>query len=164
MPRTYEPIASITTSGTTTSSVTFSNLPSSFTDLIVVEYVSFTVVGNQSGIDFGDTSTLYSSTNLRGNGTSATSQRFTSGNAIGSTPGDSASGTTWMTVVRQVMSYSNTNVHKTILHSTSDTASYVNRTVGLWRNTNAISTVRLFAVTGAYASGSTFSLYGVRAA
>jgi hypothetical protein len=166
MARTYEPIASTTISGSSTSTFSFTNIPATFTDLVVVEYLSFTVGSNQRGINFGDasTSTLYSSTNLRGNGSVAASVRFTGGDAVGSTPGVAESGTGWMTIVTQVMSYANTNINKTFLQSTADSSSYVYRTVGLWRNTSAIDTVKLFAITGAFAAGSRFSLYGIKAA
>jgi hypothetical protein len=164
MPRTYEPIASTTISGSSTSTFSFTNIPATFTDLVLVEHLSFTVSGNQRVINFGDTSTLYSSTNLRGNGSAASSARYTGGDAVGSTPGVADSGTGWMTVVTQIMSYANTNVNKTFLQSAADASASVFRTVGLWRSTNAISTVKLSALSGAFASGSTFSLYGIKAA
>jgi len=75
---TYVPIQAITLSAST-SSVDFTNIPQTFTDLIIVasaRYVS-TNTGQGLGIRFnGDTTSNYSFTILEGNGSTATSYMF----------------------------------------------------------------------------------------
>ena len=159
---TYTPIASYTVTSAQ-SSYTFSSINGSYTDLVLIENIQFSASANQSVMSFGDSSTLYSSTNLQGNGTSALSARFTSGSGVGSSPG-AGSGTDWINVIRHIQNYSNTTTYKTFLQRSNWAGGQVFATVGLWRNTAAISTIVLATTGGNYAVGSTFSLYGITAA
>ncbi len=62
-----------------------------------------------------------------------------------------------------VMNYSNTTTYKTILSRSSDL--YTEASVNLWRNTAAITSI-IIGAQGAYtfSAGSTFTLYGIKAA
>ena len=64
-----------------------------------------------------------------------------------------------------VMSYANTNVFKTYLYAGGLGTAAVDRGVGLWRSTNAITSIRISRdfITN-LESGSTISLYGIKAA
>ena len=74
MPTTYEPIAT-TTLGSAQATITFSSIPSTYTDLVVV--VSALDSNNATPqLQFNnDTATNYSNTSLNGNGTTAASTR-----------------------------------------------------------------------------------------
>ena len=161
MPRTYEPIAS-TTLGSNASTVTFDNIPGTYTDLRLV--ATFTESNLYCLLRYNsDTGSNYSRTYLRGDGSSASSSRSsnqTSGylDSHGSTPAIN---------IYDILSYANTNVFKTALNAVANVGGgEVNRYVYLWRSTSAITAVNIVSVTGTSSllSGSTFALYGIRAA
>lgn len=162
MPATYEPIASATTSSSA-STVTFDNIPSTYTDLVVV--VAFGSASNVvADITINnDTGTNYSLTRLTGNGTTAASARTTNNSSVLFINGVAVPTTATCIVVGHFMSYANTNVFKTILMSTANAASAVAARVHLWRSTSAITKLH-FATGSTFTDGSTFSLYGIKAA
>ena len=74
-----------------------------------------------------------------------------------------ASGT-YGTEITNFQSYSNATIYKTIL-SRNSTKTIVYGLAALWRNTAAITSIQLVPYSGSnFASGSTFALYGVKAA
>jgi hypothetical protein len=159
MASTYEPIA--TTTGTLATSITFSSIPSTYTDLVLIangpalsSLAGLTVVYN------GDTTTTnYSYTRLQGNGTTASSSR-SNDNAIGYSAQDSC------TTIININNYSNATTYKTTLTRTSSNYSSDARTasyVSLWRNTAAITSIKLEA-SNSFATTFTFTLYGIKAA
>lgn len=165
MAATYDQIASYTVS-TAVDTVTFSALPQTFTDLIVIS--NFSLSGESLYVRFNsDTGSNYSATRIIGNGSSASSSRGSNQTAIvawGAVSTNQASGRT--TSVGQVLSYANTNVYKTALSEFSHAGQEVNRTVGLWRSTAAITSLSLTSTNASwkFSAGDTFSLFGVKAA
>jgi len=159
MPSTYTPIAT-TTLGSAASSVTFSSISGSYTDLILVFNGTVTTSATSWGLQFNsDTGSNYSNTALFGDGSSAGSNRATSQtNTVGS-----YSGTDQSTNIHQVMNYSNTTTNKTVL-SRNNGGGFVSARVALWRNTSAITSVTAITSSNQFASGSTFTLYGVKSA
>ncbi len=163
--KTYEPIAT-NTLGSAASSVTFSSISGSYTDLVLV-CVAKGASAQSMRMQFnGDTATNYSTTNLFadiGGSPSASSSRYTTESSI--RPGyvqNGISTTDFTPCIIQLQNYSNSTTYKTIL-SRSDKA--VNATVGLWRNTSAITSIVLFPAGSVnFISGSTFTLYGISAA
>jgi len=156
---TYEAIATQTL-GSDTSSITFSSISASYTDLILV--VNGGVVGPAAMLVQlnGDTSVVYSVTRLYGDGSSATSDRFNSTDSLdlGYFNNDLNNSS-----FIHFMNYSNTTTNKSVINRWNSTT-YVVAVVGLWRNTSAINSIRLFNATYNLKSGSTFSLYGIKAA
>jgi hypothetical protein len=65
------------------------------------------------------------------------------------------------TTIHQIMDYSATDKHKTVLTTRILAASYVDRFAQRWANTSAITSMEVFASSNAFAIGSTFSLYGI---
>jgi hypothetical protein len=167
MPKTYEKIAT-TTLGSAASSVTFSSISGAYTDLILVMNVGGSVSGNAINMTFNsDTSTNYSDTGLWGTGTSAASGRHVNATnaALSIGIGVSTNAFDTQTMV-QIQNYSNTTTYKTYIARTGNTAgSYPGTEVvfGLWRSTAAISTVSV-ACGANWVTGSTFTLYGIKAA
>lgn len=166
MPVTYEPLATNTIVGSSTSSVTFSNISGSYTDLVVV-FGSFQGTTNFSfAIRFnGDTGSNYSYTNIEGDGTSVFAARSsTTGWFNGANIGfpDSKSN-----AIFHIMNYSNTTTNKTGLCRYNYLGSGLPGTgasVGLWRNTAAITSVTAFISSGNFTADGTITLYGVKAA
>jgi hypothetical protein len=164
MPITYEPIAT-TTLGSAASSVTFSSISGSYTDLVLVVSATWSGSSNSS---FGfrlnsDTGSNYSITQLYGNGSSASSGR--SSNQTKAVIGQ-INPTEFGTTIFQFQNYSNATTYKTTL-SRSNVAGVITLAgVALWRNTAAITQIDLeyFDTAGTFDTGSTFTLYGIKSA
>jgi hypothetical protein len=164
---TYTPLAT-TTLGSSVNSYTFSSIPSTYTDLIIVQS-AFVANQDQTRIQFNsDTGSNYSNTDLWGSGSAAGSVRSTSQTSMQTAyyaaVDISPAVTTW---IYQIMNYSNTTTYKTVLVRANNAASGrgVDASVGLWRSTAAITSVSLNMDSAhQFTSGSTFSLYGIKAA
>jgi hypothetical protein len=165
---TYTPIAT-TTVTTATASYTFSSIPSTYTDLILVSNARSTRSATDDSLYMrvnSDTATNYSVTTMKGNGSSAQSDRSTSISSAYVALNINASSTTSSTftpVLINLMNYSSTSTYKTFLSRESYTAE-VAVIASLWRSTAAISTIQVFCAIGNIEVGTTFTLYGVKAA
>ena len=164
---TYTPIASQTL-GSAAASVTFSSIPQGYTDLVLVMNLGAATSDFVQIVLNSDTAnTLYSGTYLLGDGSSASSGRYTSGNSstvywIG---GSSGTGTSANSLVARYnfQNYSNSTTFKTVLARADNAGSTASAMVGLWRNTAAITSIRIQIVGGQnIVSGSTFSIYGIQ--
>jgi hypothetical protein len=162
MAKTYEPIATYT-APSAQASYTFTSIPSTYTDLFIV--ASGLASGNTGvGMQFNaDTGNNYSATFLEGNGTSATSERQSNTNYI-----RVAWNALWDTssvsnLEINIQNYSNATTNKTSLNRANNAGRVTGATVGLWRNTAAITSVKLEAVSANFATGTTFTLYGIKA-
>lgn len=160
MARTYEPIASVTVSGTSTNSVTFSSIPGTMTDLVLVARYSLTGAALPQVQFNADTGSNYSDTDLTGNGTSASSGRDS--NQTKGYLGNNAQNNN--VIVANIMSYANANVFKTTISSYANAGAAVDRRVNLWRSTSAITEVKFYLSANNFADGAVVSLYGIRAA
>jgi hypothetical protein len=161
MPNTYTELLK-TTVGTATPSVTLDLTGiSGYTDLVLVYNGTVTVTGKDIRFQFnGDTATNYSYTNVGGNGSTASSARLANSTYI-PTYALVGTSTSPATIAINIFNYSNTTTFKTALVRTSDAPSEVQAYAGLWRNTAAINSIRIFPNTDNFAVGSTFSLYGI---
>ena len=165
---TYEPIATQTLANSTTATITFSSIPSTYTDLILVSNFGLTanntIIGRFNGD--GASTGLYSDTNLLGNGTTASSNRDTSNNHFYlSVNLNGSTNKVESQSIIQFMNYANTTTYKSYLtRDGSLTATSGNGTeasVRLYRSTSAISSIALTAGSGSIYTGSTFNLYGI---
>lgn len=164
MPTTYEPIAT-TTLGSAQSSVTFSSISGSFTDLVIAGAVgsTSTTLDRNMRIQFNsDTNSNYSDTDVYGEGSTAGSFRRSNQNQMIINEAIARSGN-FSTYIINVMNYSNSTTNKTVLGRGGNT-NLVAASVGLWRNTAAITSITLLISGDNFASGSTFTLYGIKAA
>lgn len=158
---TYEPIATQTL-GSSASTVTFSSISSSYTDLVLICNATGSSANQELKLQFnGDTGTNYSHTVLYGDGSSAASARAT--NQTGSVIGNISS-TNPTYFAANIMNYKNTTTYKTII-SRNGPSFAVTSYVSLWRaSPQAISSMVLLLSGGTFNSGSTFTLYGIVAA
>lgn len=159
---TYEAIASQTLSSAA-SSVTFSSIPATYTDLVLVSAAIGTGDLQVYGRLNGDSGTNYSNTFLAGNGTSASSIAQTNTNVYQNDYYLAVS-TDGGLITMNFMNYSNSTTYKTILVRSGLGNKGVNAIVNLWRNTAAITSIALTVSGNQFAIGSTFSLYGIKAA
>lgn len=163
MPATYEPI-NTQTLGTAQASVTFSAIPSTYTDLVLVlNAKKSTSDGGYLSLRYNsDTATNYSSTFMYGNGTQALSSRNT-----GETFGRIGNGSTsnFESTIVSIQNYSNATTFKTSISRSNVSGIYTLSYVTLWRKTpEAITSITVLPDTGNFTVDSTFTLYGIKAA
>jgi hypothetical protein len=164
LPSTMTPIAT-TTLASAASEIIFSSITQNYTDIVLVYDGQFSGANGQIALQFnGDTGTNYSDTILEGSGSVAGSARDT--NSARMYLGYTATANIDNMTIIQLMNYSNTTTNKTALsrHSTPGSAN-VSANVGLWRSTAAINYIRILCYNGLnFNTGSTFTLYGIKAA
>jgi hypothetical protein len=158
---TYVALANITL-GTAASTVTFSSIPATYRDLILV--VEGTTVGTGGA-------------RLRLNNDSGSNYHYVLMYALanGSIASASAGGQTLMFpttsettsgerfyYTAQIMDYSATDKHKTVLFRDHEkNATVIGASAQRWANTVAVTQLNLLLNTSSYATGSTFTLYGI---
>jgi hypothetical protein len=164
MATTYEPIAT-TTLGTAASSITFSSIAATYTDLRLV-FVGATASADAIYVRLnGDSASNYSDTSLEGNGTAASSQRL-SNTTFWRLEGfwQANTSTTPFMQTLDIFSYAG-STYKTALGTSSNDkngSGDVLRTVHLYRSTSAISSL-LISTTGPNMTvGTTATLYGIK--
>ena len=154
-----------TTLGSAASSITFSSIPSTYTDLRVV-LVGTTSANTYCKLQFNsDTAANYSATWIVGDGTSAASYNIQD-NWINITYGVGLKSATPTTNMFNVFSYAGSTYKTTLGENVGDLngSGAVGRFVGLWRSTSAINRIDLSLGTGNFATGTTATLYGIKAA
>jgi hypothetical protein len=162
---TYTALANITL-GSSASSVTFSSIPATYRDLVIV------VSGVSSGTTwFGfrfnsDTGSNYSNVWMQANADGAAPiSGSNSTTNIMPWEANVLQASTPFTITTQVMDYSATDKHKTTLSRTGGSVGGVglmtSAGAGRWANTAAITTVAAVASGGSLGAGLTFALYGI---
>lgn len=147
------------TLGSAQATVTFSSIPGTYTDLVVV-WSGSTSSGNLVKMEFnGDTGANYSSTLVWGmsGAASGSSSRYSVGWQF------VIPDATQQNTIFHVMDYSNTTTFKTAIGRANVASTSVGASVILWRNTNAITSASLKTSSDNFTAGSTFRLYGIQA-
>lgn len=165
MPSTYEKIATYTVPSAQ-ADFTFSSIPSTYTDLILITNYGLSADADSTFYVNGvNTGTAYSETYLRGNGTAASSGRRTSQSRwILGLAGVTVPTTLTTTEIHQFLNYSNTTTYKTVLSRINNAGAQVASRIGLYASTNAISSITVGGIAANLLAGSTFTLYGIKAA
>ena len=152
---TYVPLGTVTL-GSAANSVTFSSIPATYRDLIVV-ITGGASIASYAGLQFNSSTTDYSSVDARFevNGVYSTAGSF------GWIP-QRYTATANNATIYQIFDYAQTDKHKTALVRSGAATSAVNMGVGRWAVTDAITSVRC-QMEGArtWNTGSTFALYGI---
>ena len=166
MTATYEPIATTTLENSTTSQVIFNSFPSTYTDLVIVFKGGASAGTTEFQAQFNsDTASNYSRTRITGDGGSAASSRadtvtFMRFTGVGYLANSDLNGLT----IINIFNYSNATTFKTVLSRFNKSTEETNATVNLWRTTpEAITSIRLFVSANNFFTGSTFTLYGIKA-
>ena len=164
---TYTPIATYT-SGSAFSNYTFTSIPGTYTDLILVGNLGTTSGSANIALQVGngsiDTGNNYSFTNINGDGSSAASSRVSNQAQIYIDYSAYATTTLTSTYFWHIQNYSNTTTYKTVLGRSNTASRGTNATVGLWRSTSAINQVKIDPQSTTFLANSTFTLYGIQAA
>jgi hypothetical protein len=157
------------TLGSSAASVTFSNIPATYTDL-VLKFSARTNkadVWEQVQLRINGTTTNRSATWIVGNGASASSVAYT--NFVGSIPAASATSNTFGSTEIYIPSYlSSTNKPLSTFNVAENNSSTAGNTeidaiAGLWSNTATITSLEInTGSANSFISGSTFWLYGIK--
>ena len=163
-----QPIYTQTVGSGGAGSVTFNNIPQTFTDLKLVTSTRSNASGALDTLGFqfnNDTTSSYSMTRLYGSGSSTNSDRYTSNNGapFDVLDGSTATANTFGNAEYYIPNYTSSNYKQFTNDAVSEnnaTAAYQLLEAGLWSKTNAITSIKL-AVGTYFVQYSTFSLYGV---
>ena len=164
---TYTPISTQTLSSTA-NTITFSSIPSTYTDLVLV----MVMTANSTAFNVfytlnSDTGSNYSWTLMGGDGTTAGSAKLASQPEGRLTYYAAVRSSTPTFTYANFMNYSNTTTKKTVISRSNRTSDGVEYTLNNWFNatSQAINNISIFANGGlSFAVGSTFTLYGITAA
>jgi hypothetical protein len=160
MPATYEKIIT-NTLGSSSASVTLSSISGDYTDLVLV--INGTLTGSAIKLIYfnNDTGANYSvitMVGVTGNPNMATGAYSTPYIDV-----YNSAANPFMNIVK-IMNYSNTTTYKTFLPRQDAGSTSMEQIVGTWRSTAAITSVRIDTTSNAFATGTIFTLYGIKAA
>jgi hypothetical protein len=164
MASTYEPIAT-TTLVSATASVTFSSITGSYTDLVIISTAGVTAGAVNFAVRFNsDSGANYSRTVLSGTGSSVLSDKNTGLTYTILNDYGYLDTTLNTNILGYIMNYSNSTTYKTTLSRTNNVANGTSACVNLWRSTAAINRLDILSTSSTFLAGSTFTLYGIKAA
>jgi hypothetical protein len=154
-----------TTLGSAASTVTFSSIPATYKDLVVI------VVGSPADTSYSEigmrlnSSTLTCSfVRMNANGSSTSSGGNSSATylSVASAYGTGPSTSSRFNLLCNIMDYSATDKHKTVLSRSNVPDAGLEANASRWPSTDAVNSVSVFTTVGAgFATGTTISLYGV---
>ena len=156
MTATYEKIATTTVTGG--SLISFTSIPATYTDLVVISNGGLANNGGYAVEFNGDTASNYSRTFLKGNGSTASSGRGSNEYPL-YVSSDGAN----QTNIWNIMNYSNTTTYKSFLTRGSGAAANAIVFACLWRSTSAINRVDITCSGTTFTSGFTATIYGIKA-
>jgi hypothetical protein len=175
LPTSYEPIAVMTVPAGGLSSITFGNIPQTYTSLQVRCIIRITGASNRESVKLyfnSDTATNYARHLLWGDGGSASAYGQANDNYVlmSDFAGASASANIYGAAVVDILDYANTNKFKTArgiggVDLNAAVTVYDGLFSAVWRNTNAITTMTLVPFDNSnFAQYSSFALYGIKGA
>jgi hypothetical protein len=138
-----------------TPTVTFSGIPNTYRDLILVANFNGTTTGQTAYLNING-SFSGSMVGMRGNGSAVAS--YTQASMFLSYAGGFTS--TFETAVANILDYAQTDKHKTILVRADNATSKAEAMANRWASLDPITSVGVSLGGGNIVAGSTFSLYG----
>jgi hypothetical protein len=167
MPATYDPIATQTL-GSSAATVTFSSIPGTYTDLVLVLNAMSSSNANSYVRINSDSGSNYSWVVLFGSGSAAGSDRASNvSHGILMDYYGYPTTTVPNANIIQFINYSNSTTNKSVIGRANQVNSggAVDAIVSTWRSTAAITSLTLrFTGSQTWSAGSTFTLYGIKAA
>lgn len=166
MANTFTKIASVTVGSGGASTIDFSSISSSYTDLCLLVCVrtSYSGIEDYIKLSFNSVTTNLSDRRLYGNGASAASANDTA--IYCPIIGDTATANTFANTIIYIPNYAGSNYKSVSVDSvgeTNATTVYGGITAGLWSSTSAITAVNLTPFqSGTFKQYSTAVLYGIK--
>ena len=167
MPDTFIKIASVTVGSGGASSIDFTSIPSTYTDLQLVFTARNTSNSNTfTQMTFNGNASSYSYRGLYGNGSSASSfNNSTTFIYVGDMDLSTYTANTFSSESVYIPNYVGSNYKSVSIDSVNEnnaTAAAAYLTAALWSNTAAINRITLTPGGGNYAQYSTATLYGIK--
>jgi len=159
---TYTPLATVTLASAT-STVSFSSIPSSYRDLILIIDGSLAVAGYYDIRANNDSSNIYENVYAQGQFNNTTASNTNTRTYFGVWEENDYTANIKFMSVSQFMDYSATDKHKTALFRSGGPqlgSIVMGMSAGRWPSTSAITQLSVIASQN-FNIGSTFSLYGV---
>jgi hypothetical protein len=153
------PLANLTVSGSTTTTVTFSSISGLYRDLMLVINGQNSADANMYLRFNGDSATNYFAVYLSGTGSSATSG--TESNTGFFFNDNSRIGTENAMFTVNILDYTATDKHKVYSAGATRAGQGVERHIGRWANTSAITSISVNVASGNLVAGTTLALYGI---
>lgn len=166
MANTYQLIEAKTLT-TTTTSITFTSIPQTYTDLKIVYSVRSdnTNPSNTIDISFNGNTTGFTNRYLIGTG-SSTASGSNFGRYAGSQNSANETASTFSNGDIYIPNYTNTSINKSYssdgVYENNATGAGQGLVAGLWSNTAAITSIGLVGYAGNFVTNSTFYLYGIK--
>jgi hypothetical protein len=168
MTTTYTLIEKITVGAAGAATVNFTSIPQTYTDLKIVASTrdTYAAVSTAIYLEFNGNSSGYSMRRLRGSGSAVDSYSDSSQSTINLyniKPGSSATASTFGNVEIYIPNYTgstNKSVSVDGVGENNATEAYAVLFAGLWGNTSAITSIKLYSET-LFVQYSTFYLYGI---
>ena len=166
MANTYTLISSVTVGAGGASSIDFTSIPATYTDLLVKLSTRTTgaAVADVS-LRFNSATTNYSYRDIEGNGSTAASYSGTSFLWAGEANRGDATASTFANIEIYIPNYAgstNKSISVDSVTENNGTLAYSDLIAGLWSNTSAITSISLLLSSGNHAQYSTAYLYGIK--
>lgn len=166
----FESIATVTSSGSS-STLTFSSISSAYTHLQIRCLYQIATGGNED-TDFvirfnSDTGSNYTKHQLYGDGSSVAATGTANTTSIPGGVSYNSSANAFNVAIIDILDYGNTNKYKTVRVLTgreNNTNGSVFFRSGVWRNTNAVTTIDLVSSANNFNNYTQFALYGIKGA
>lgn len=162
---TYTALATLTLTGSD-ASITFSSIPATYRDLVLVIGSAKSASGNPAVVARfnSDSGTNYPYVRMTGNGSgSGASASITTDTFLNLAAAFGINTTENATILVQIMDYSATDKHRPVLVRSNLAGAGVEAIAGRWANSaNAINQIEIFNTSSiSFATGTTFNLFGI---
>jgi hypothetical protein len=163
----YESIASTTVGSGGAANVTFSSIPSTYKHLQIRYSARNEAASDTFLLNFNNDSTNsnYAKHQLRGSGSAGSSVgQIDIVPELPTVPYLGITANVYNSTIVDILDYTNTNKHKTLRSLggyNANGSGWIWMTSGLWKNTSAITSIKLYAESGDIAEYSSFALYGI---
>lgn len=166
MANTYVAIATVTVGSGGASTISFSSIPATYTDLLLSFSLRSSTAGEDTQLSFNSSTANFSSRNLAGNGSSASSGSRSDSIISASMNYSTYTASTFSNGTLYIPNYTSSNNKSfsvdTVVENNATTAP-MQLIAGLWSNTAAITSITLTNyAAGNYVQYSTATLYGIK--
>jgi hypothetical protein len=159
---TYRSLANLTL-GANSATVTFSNIPQTYRDLIVVINAGTTGTAQIRLRLNGDATATYNGVRMSGEGVNPFSNSYVNNTSAAISLAATPTATALASIRVNIFDYSTTDKQKTMVTRADAAGAGVEASSARWANTAAVSSVSVFPIEPSHLwrTGATFSLYGV---
>ena len=165
MANTFELIASSTVGAGGASAITFSSIPSTYTDLCLKMSLRLVADGDYGTMTINGSGSNFSSRRIYGDGSAATSATRSDNYLIGVYNASGSTGNTFANLEIYFPNYAGSNNKSFSIDAVTEnnaTSAVATLSANLWSNTPAINALSFLPYTSNFAQFSTAYLYGVK--